>query len=488
MHVHFTNRATHTALFIKRIAGISFSFTAHAQDFMVDLGSTELLRELCREASFVVAVSDWSANLLRDMIPESAHKISRVYNGFDFSSRTQRSSSCINRADPPLILSVGRLVDFKGFEHLVRACALLKKSNLRFECRIIGDGPNREALSKLINSLELQSDIYLLGAQPLEKIFEQMELAHVFALASCIDSQGACDVLPTVISEAMAHGLPVVSTKVSGIPEMVQDGETGWLTTPADPESLARALGAALTVPSEEWQRLSNNARQRALRLFDVSATSAELARLFQGAGKGIHLEAPARAKAVILADSWPFESGLPWQEVATSCREVQMIVRRFDSTRSIPQDAPQPEFLPDAMVLEGHWIQHAELRGSIEAENNSLPSGPDTHDFLDQARAACWLLVARRLEDVDKIHALGWRSLLLAWLLKRYLQFELTATIEESVPWGVSALREVGWSAVAIWCPNKQLVEKVGAPLWWYDPRKSQRLATDVAKSLHFP
>ncbi len=488
IHVHFTNRATHTALFIKRIAGIPFSFTAHAQDFMVDLGSRELLAELGREAAFVVAVSDWSAKLLREMIPESAHKISRVYNGFDFSHCLQSCWQSAGSARPPLILSVGRLIDFKGFDHLVRACALLKRKNMDFRCRIIGDGPNRDALQALIQSEGVERDVEILGAQPLEAVFEYMKSAHVFALASCVDSRGACDVLPTVISEAMAHGLPVVSTRVSGIPEMVKDGETGWLTAPCDAEAFARALHEALTLAPEEWQRLSQNARRHAMQLFDLSVTSGELLQLFEGAIKRKDLAAPPAAKSVILADSWPFEEGTPWQEIAASCTGALVIARRFNSSTALPQSARIPEFLPDAMVLEGNWIQKAELRGMLEAENESRPAGPDTHDFLEQARAACWLLATEQLDGVEKIHALGWRSLLLAWLLKRRLQFELTATVEASLPWGINALRELGWSAVAIWCPNKQIVEKVGAPLCWYDCRKPRSLAVAVAKSLYFP
>jgi glycosyltransferase involved in cell wall biosynthesis len=488
IHVHFTNRATLTALFIKRIAGIPFSFTAHAQDFMVDLGSMALLAELCREAVFVVAVSDWSAKLLREMIPESAHKISRVYNGFDFLSHFQSCSRGAAPAGPPLILSVGRLIDFKGFDHLVRACALLKRRSVAYRCLIIGDGPNRDALQELIQSEGLERDVQILGAQPLEAVFKHMESAHVFALASDVDSRGACDVLPTVISEAMAHGLPVVSTSVSGIPEMVKDGETGWLARPGDPEAFARALHDALIVAPGEWQRLSENARRHARQLFDLSVTSGELRRLFAGAIKTRNLAAPPAAKSVILADSWPFGEGAPWQEIAASCTGAQMIARRFHPARRIPQDVRMPQFLPDAMVLEGTWIQQTELRAAMEAENELRPAGPDTYDYLEQARAACWLLSACQLDGVEKVHALGWRSLLLAWLLKRHLQFDLTATVEESLPWGVNALRELGWSAVAIWCPNRQLVEKVGAPLCWYDCRKPGRLAVDVAKSLSFP
>src|SRR6266436_5343590 len=122
-HVHFANRAAHTALFLKTISGIPFSATAHGQDFMKDLGNDDLLRESCAAAEFVAAETDYSRELLCQRCPDSAAKIYRVYNGIDLGRFPDPPSATANST--PRIISVGRLVAFKGFEHLIDACGEL---------------------------------------------------------------------------------------------------------------------------------------------------------------------------------------------------------------------------------------------------------------------------------------------------------------------------------------------------------------------------
>src|SRR5437867_12305988 len=144
VHVHFANRAAHTAMFLKEISGISFSVTAHGQDFMKDLGNDDLLREICAAAEFVAAETDYSRDLLRQRCPDSAAEIHRVYNGIDLEHFPLTPSATPNPV--PVIISIGRLVAFKGFEQLIDACAELTRRGLDFSCEIIGDGPLRENL------------------------------------------------------------------------------------------------------------------------------------------------------------------------------------------------------------------------------------------------------------------------------------------------------------------------------------------------------
>src|SRR5947199_993203 len=122
VHVHFANRAAHTAVFLKEISGIPFSVTAHGQDFMKDLGSDDLLREICDAAEFVAAETDYSRDLLRQRCPNSAAKIHRVYNGIDLerfpAPRDEAGRPAVAAYDVPRIVSVGRLVPFKGFDNL----------------------------------------------------------------------------------------------------------------------------------------------------------------------------------------------------------------------------------------------------------------------------------------------------------------------------------------------------------------------------------
>src|ERR1043166_7320904 len=132
VHVHFANRAAHTALFLKEISGIPFSVTAHGQDFMKDLGSDDLLREICAAAEFVAAETDYSRDLLRQRCPDSTAKIHRIYNGIDLEHFPVPQYASGNPV--PHIVSVGRLVAFKGFEDLIDACAELAQRQIDFVC------------------------------------------------------------------------------------------------------------------------------------------------------------------------------------------------------------------------------------------------------------------------------------------------------------------------------------------------------------------
>jgi len=240
-HVHFANRAAHTAMFVKAVSGIPFSMTAHGQDFMSDLGNEDLLRELCASAEFVGAETDYSRDLLAARCPESRSKIFRVYNGIDLSrfpkpEIDQRPSAAIR------FLSVGRLVAFKGFDILIDACAELLKRGINFDCEIIGDGALRAELEERASRQDLRERIHFAGEQSQNYVRAALRACDVFILASAPDERGASDIFPTVIAEAMATGKPVVSTTVAGIPELVAKGENGLLVPPRNARALADAM------------------------------------------------------------------------------------------------------------------------------------------------------------------------------------------------------------------------------------------------------
>jgi glycosyltransferase involved in cell wall biosynthesis len=240
-HVHFANRAAHTAMFVKAISGIPFSITAHGQDFMSDLGSDELLRELCAAAEFVGAETNYSRDLLGARCPESRNKIFRVYNGIDLS-RFPKSNADRHSWDPVRFLSVGRLVAFKGFDTLIDACAELQTHGLNFACEIIGEGDLRDELEARATEQKLQERIHFAGEQSQNYVLAALRNCDIFVLASTRDQRGASDIFPTVIAEAMATGKPVVSTTIAGIPELVAHGHTGLLVPPGDAHALAGAM------------------------------------------------------------------------------------------------------------------------------------------------------------------------------------------------------------------------------------------------------
>jgi len=267
-HVHFANRAAHTALFVKAISGIPFSLTAHGQDFMSDLGSDDLLREICAAAEFVGAETEYSRDLLAARCPESAAKILRIFNGLEPAKF--RSSQGTARKTVQ-VLSVGRLVPFKGFDLLIDACAELTRRGADFQCDIIGDGELRDELQGRAAERGL-TNLRFAGERSHNQVLAALANCDLFVLASRIDQRGASDIFPTVIAEAMACGKPVVSTTVAGIPELVAQNETGLLVPPDDARALAGAL-ARLMEDDELRQRFGRAGRARIEEHFTIERT-----------------------------------------------------------------------------------------------------------------------------------------------------------------------------------------------------------------------
>ena len=437
-HVHFANRAAHTAMFLEEISGIPFSVTAHGQDFMKDLGNDDLLREVCAAAAFVAAETDYSRELLCQRCPDSAAKIYRVYNGIDLELFPNPLTSAPNTV--PRIISVGRLVAFKGFDYLIDACAELARRGLDFTCEIIGDGPVRDDLQTKIDMLNLSPRVNLLGSLSQGAVLEKLQAADIFALASVMDRQGASDIFPTVIIEAMAAARPVVSTRLAGIPESIVHGETGLLVPPGDTMALAQALEQLIQNP-ELQARYGRAGRARVEQHFRIEHTVAPLLQLLQKTSV-----APAKPKAPLAAhqiayliDRWP-DKDLPLLE-----RELEEMKRRnlpivplvcelapaVRLTRSMEQTAPRLEFLPDATVIEAEWRANPALTQKLEEERAQQDSRAPSAIFLRQARFA---LVLRRLlleKKISHVHATTSRALVCALILRELADVTVSATIE---------------------------------------------------------
>jgi glycosyltransferase involved in cell wall biosynthesis len=291
-HVHFANRAAHTALFVKAISGIPFSITAHGQDFMTDLGNDGLLRELCAAAEFVGAETDYSRDLLASRCPEAVRKIFRVYNGIDFSRFPEIDDNGSHQASPgPIrLLSVGRLVAFKGFHVLIDACSELEKHGIDFALQIIGDGPLREELETRVSGQNLSGRIQFAGEQSQNQVINALRACDIFVLASAVDERGASDVFPTVIAEAMASGRSVVSTTVAGIPELVANGETGLLVPPDDSQGLANAL-ERLMCDSNLRANFGRASRRRIENVFTIEKTIEPLLEHFAATTRSVLIQ-----------------------------------------------------------------------------------------------------------------------------------------------------------------------------------------------------
>jgi glycosyltransferase involved in cell wall biosynthesis len=265
---------------MKQFFGIGYSFTAHANDIFCETDFPVSLADLVKEARLVVTVTDYSRDWLRKRFPESARKIERVYNGIhpDEFSRADFS------AKPPEIVSVGRLIEKKGFGELIDACAILRDRGIDYHCRIIGGGPLEEPLRDQIARLRLEDRVTMEGARPEAEVIAFLKAARVFALACTHEADGGSDNLPTVIMEAMAAGLPVVSTRVAGVPEMIQDGSTGRLVAEHDITGIATALEELLRDAAMARQTGAAG-RQLVEKKFATQGTTSELKHLLTQRG-----------------------------------------------------------------------------------------------------------------------------------------------------------------------------------------------------------
>jgi colanic acid/amylovoran biosynthesis glycosyltransferase len=239
LHVHFAGLASRTAWWIKRLFGITYSFTGHANDIFCPKPEQRVgLVDLVREASFIVVVSDFGAGWLQRDFPESAHKIHRVYNGLDLSVFKYATPG----VKPVRLLTVGRLIEKKGFRFLIEACRLLRSSGFPFVCQIVGEGPEHDRLQEMIQGYQLADTVRLSGALPQTELVEMLSQSSIFVFPAIHDSAGDTDNLPTVLIEAMASSLPIIATRVAGIPEIVQHNENGILVPEKDPAQLADAI------------------------------------------------------------------------------------------------------------------------------------------------------------------------------------------------------------------------------------------------------
>ena len=275
VHAHFAGMSARTAFWIHRFFPITFSFTAHANDIFAPRGFEIGLDRLVDAARVIVTETDYAARFLRERFPDCADRVHRVYNGLDLAE--------FGRADfspaPPLVVAVGRLIAKKGFVDLIRACGLLAERGKSLRCEIIGEGPLENELRAQIEELGLQNRVALSGAKPQREVRQRLTAASVFVLPSVVDAEGGMDNLPTVIMEAMATGLPVISTDIGGIPEMVIENETGFLVQPGDAVALAGAIEKVIH-DRLLGQRLGHAGYQRAQELFSIAKNVRDLCEL----------------------------------------------------------------------------------------------------------------------------------------------------------------------------------------------------------------
>ncbi len=280
LHGHFCHGSTTITMFVSRLSKIPFSFTAHAKDiYLPKLNPGNLLKKKLEKAKFVVTCTGANRQHLQSLCrtPETIHTI---YHGLDtavFSSRKDISEA----GTTPLLLSVGRFVKKKGFEYLVKACRQLKDQGHDFQCRIVGEPDEQtDSIKQLICELKLEKVVILSGGvtqDELRKIYSECTL---FVLPCQIVDNGDRDGIPNVLVEAMAMEVPVISTGISGIPELIEDRVNGLLIPQKDISALAKALETFLEDPDLRI-RMARAGRKKVCNLFDSKKTNIALKDLF---------------------------------------------------------------------------------------------------------------------------------------------------------------------------------------------------------------
>lgn len=271
IHAHYATYPALAAWIVRRLTGCEYSFTAHAHDLYVD---RSMLVEKVRDAAEVVTISDFNRRLIA---AETGREARVVHCGVDAPAIAFRERP-LPAAGPVRAVCVASLQEYKGHRYLLEALAGLP----RIELSLAGDGPLRDELEARAAQLGVTPRVRFLGALREAEIAALLDTADLFVLPSVRAADGQMEGIPVALMEAMAHGLPVVSTWLSGIPELVRDGETGLLAEPADPASLRAALARVLDDPAGAAER-ARAARTLVEGEFSLAAQAGAMSALLRG-------------------------------------------------------------------------------------------------------------------------------------------------------------------------------------------------------------
>jgi colanic acid/amylovoran biosynthesis glycosyltransferase len=286
IHAHFASHTATCAGIASAVSGIPFSFTAHAYDIYCNSMSLHngTLDWKLHHAIQVFSISEYGQNLLRaKLTPRERDRVNKVYVGIPLD--------LFKETTPPPIKGKFRLLCIayfdkkKGLDTLLDACGLLKSQSVPFELQLYGEGPLRQALADQIARLNLNEHVQIGNPIPQEEVAKKLIACHIFVMPCRKDpATGNIDGIPTVFMEAMATGRPVISCPISGIPELVRDGETGLLVQPDDPAALAEAI-TRLMVNDTLRSHLGKQARALAAKQHDQRVNTRQLLDLIKAVG-----------------------------------------------------------------------------------------------------------------------------------------------------------------------------------------------------------
>jgi colanic acid/amylovoran biosynthesis glycosyltransferase len=281
LHAHFGTNSAEVAVLTSALGGPSSSFTVHGPEEF-DAPRALHLAEKVRHAAFVVAISSYGrSQLYRWTAAADWTRIAVVHCGLDadFHAGPARAAPAA-----PRLVCVGRLCEQKGQLLLVEAAARLHREGMPFELVLAGDGEMRAAIEARVREHRLQGSVRITGWIESTRVRDEILDARALVLPSFAEG------LPVVIMEAMALRRPVISTYVAGIPELVDEGRTGWLVAAGDLEGLCRAIKECLAATPADLLRMGEAGRRRVLERHDVDREAARLVRLFAEAAGRPHV------------------------------------------------------------------------------------------------------------------------------------------------------------------------------------------------------
>jgi len=269
IHAHWATYPSTAALLISKITGKTFSFTSHAHDIFLE---NHFIKDKVNASKFSVTISNFNVKLLGKIKGINAKKIKVIHCAIDPNSyKVENLKKEFN------ILAVGRFDEIKGFKYLIDAISELHKNNVEITCNIIGSGELKEALVEQTKKHSLEKYIVFHGAKQQHEVRDMMLKSEMFVLPSIKTDKGNMDGIPVVLMESMALGTPVISTRVSGIPELINDKVNGYLIDEKNTTQLTEVINTLINLDDATRENVISNARKTIETDFNINIEANKL-------------------------------------------------------------------------------------------------------------------------------------------------------------------------------------------------------------------